>query len=197
MNRDKHSILNAWYQITNPEQSPVLSQHSFLLLHRTEAEFLIQKGFAGPTELRTCGGWQKSHRSESLDPVVTSSKPCSINKGWQHPSDSPIICKLFRTPWGQYTGWGGNRLPGGDFCIWKVQWLQTPSMCIFISQCISGPHHSSLRLTDYYTTTISYISMGREKKISFFWSFLVCSGSPCWSVPLRFAIPRIPSVKLM
>ena len=42
-------------------------------------------------------------------------------------------------------------------------------MCSFISQCISGPHHSSPRLTRYYATTMSYISMG--KMISFSCSF--------------------------
>lgn len=38
-------------------------------------------------------------------------------------------------------------------------------MCSFISQCISGAHHSSLCLAGYYATTISYISM--KKMISF------------------------------
>lgn len=67
----------------------------------------------------------------------------TLVKLWRSPSASRII--TLKVMWNSSAvgAWDkGKSDSRRDFYMWNVKWLQTPSMCSFISQCTSGPHHS-------------------------------------------------------
>lgn len=89
VSRDKkHLLPSAWYPITNPGQSSVLSQHSFLLLHLAQAigVFNSERVFLGQLKpnRELVERWQKRQCSELLNTVSAPSQPCLINNRSAH-----------------------------------------------------------------------------------------------------------------